>query len=255
MRELEARNRLGLAEIYLRTNRLTEAGNMVESVTTLNASGKFPDINWQALSLKGRLLERTGHHDEALVSLRQAIDVLEGMRRSIESNNLRQSFFADRFNPFKAMVSLLHKSSEDSTKTLEFVDRAKSVALREYLSLPGLQQNWMDVDSRIMVHPIVEYFFAENELLIFITRGERTEAISQNIPKEEFSAQIQEYLNSIKNNDPKSFTRLARLLYDELIVPIERYIFTDSSETLIILPDGPLHLLPFAGLQDHKAIF
>jgi CHAT domain-containing protein len=48
---------------------------------------------------------------------------------------------------------------------------------------------------------------------------------------------------------------MARLLYDELIAPIEKYALGDSSSPLVILPDGPLHFLPFTGLQDRNGRF
>jgi CHAT domain-containing protein len=259
MHELEGRNRLGLAEIYFRTNRFPEAEKMMESVMTINASGNYPEIEWQTRSLGGRLLERADRREEALASLRKAIDVLERMRLHINQENLRQSFFADRFNPFKTMVSLLNRSVGNRRGALEFVDRAKSMTLREYLRLPeldlGSQDTSAGVSRNISVYPSVEYFFADDELLIFFVRGEQIEVVSQNLPKEKLALQIQEYLASIKIKDKNNFSRLARMLYDELITPIEKQIFADASDALIILPDGPLHLLPFAGLQDRLGCF
>ena len=42
----------------------------------------------------------------------------------------------------------------------------------------------------------------------------------------------------------------AAALYDELILPVEESL--KDAERLIIVPDGPLHLLPFGALQDSK---
>jgi CHAT domain-containing protein len=259
MRELESRNRLALAGIYLHTNRIPEAEKMLEYVMTLNTQSQYPEIEWQARSLKGQLLEHTGHHEEAIASLRQAMDALESMRRNIPSGNLRQSFFADRFNPFKIMVSMIHTSSNEGEKLLEYVDRAKSMTLREYLHMSELtstsHKNSMNGTQKIPDYPIVEYFFVDPGLLILFTRGEHIECISQKVSKEELSSQINEWLESIKKNDSKHFAGIARKLYDELIAPVEKYIFADSSEALIFLPDGPLHLLPFAGLLDPQGHF
>jgi CHAT domain-containing protein len=259
MHELEGRNRLGLAEIYLHANRYPEAEKMVEQVMTLNAYSQYPELEWQAHSLKGQLLEHTGHHDEALDSLRQAMAALESLRRNIPSGNLRQSFFADRFDPFKTMVSMLHASSKEDRNVLEYIDRAKSMTLREYLHMSELtstsHENSINSKQKIPDYPIVEYFFVDAGLLILFTRGEHIECISQKVSKEELSSQIHEWLESIKKNDTKHFTGMARRLYDELIAPVEKYIFTDSSETLIFLPDGPLHLLPLAGLLDPQGHF
>jgi CHAT domain-containing protein len=259
MYELEGRNRLGLAEVYLRTNRIPEAETVVESVKSLNASGKYSEIDWQTRSLESRLQEREGHHEKALILLGQATHILETMRLQIRSKDSRHSFFEDRFDPFKTMVSMLSKSADDKKKTLEFVDRAKSIDLRESLSVPELASQFkgdsIGIEQKMPVYPVIEYFFAVDELLIFLTRKDRIEIVSQNIPKEEISLQVREYLESIKQKDQKNINRAARRLYDELIAPIEGKIFENSSETLMILPDGPLHLLPFAGLQDRQGRF
>ena len=257
MIELEGRNRVGLAEIYLNTNRIREAEDMLKSAMAISASGQYPDIEWRAKSINGRLLERTGNHGEALISLQQSIEILERMRQRITPEDLRHSFLTDRFDPFKLMVSLLYDSAQDKRRVLEFVDRAKSLTLKEHLKQDGLASespmDWLAVEK--YPYPIVEYFFAYDKLLIFFSGQGKINAVSQNIPKGELSRQIQTYLESIRGNDSKTFIKTARLLYDELIAPIEKNALADSSETLVILPDGPLHLLPFAGLQDRNGRF
>lgn len=105
------------------------------------------------------------------------------------------------------------------------------------------------------ISPAIEYFFTGNKLLIFFTKGASIEAVSQDISKKKLTLQVREFLESIRQQDANKFNGLARTLYDELIVPVEKNIASDSSETLMILPDGPLHLLPFAGLQDRQGRF
>lgn len=257
MIELEGRNRVGLAEIYLKTNRIREAEDMLKSAIAISTSGQYPDIEWRAKSINGSLLEQTGNHREALISLQQSIDVLERMRQRITPEDLRHSFLTDRFNPFKLMVSLLNDSAPDKRSVLEFVDRAKSLTLKELLKLDvSASESPMDLLAvEKNSYSTVEYFFAYDELLIFFSGQGTIKAVSQNISKGEISRQIQTYLESIRGNDSKTFIKIARLLYDELIVPIEKSALIDSSETLVILPDGPLHLLPFAGLQDRNGHF
>jgi CHAT domain-containing protein len=133
------------------------------------------------------------------------------------------------------------------------------MTLRECLQMPEL--NSKSPGSQITgvaglpISPTIEYFFTSNKLLIFITRGTSINAISQDIDKEKLTMQVREFLESVRQQDAKKFIGIARTLYDELIVPIEKHIVADSSETLMILPDGPLHLLPFAGLQDRQGRF
>ncbi len=259
MSELEGRIRLGLAELYLKTNRISEAEGMLKSLRAINRSGQYPDVMWRAKSLEGKLLQRNGNRREALVSFRQSIDILERMRKHITPEDLRFSFFTDRYDPFRMVVSLLYESGGDQRETLAFVDRAKSLTLKEHLQSNGLASA-ASVPSKGIQEgknpfPTVEYFFAEDALLIFSTSGGRTETVSKRISKTELSGQIRNFLESIRSNDSKTFIQTSRLLYDELIAPVEKSVFAGSPETLVILPDGPLHLLPFAGLQDGHGRF
>jgi CHAT domain-containing protein/thioredoxin-like negative regulator of GroEL len=255
MHELKGRNYIGLAEIYLSTNRIREAETMLESAMAIGTSKQYPEIIWQTAFIKGRLLERTGHHQPALQSIRQAIEILEHIRGNIRLEDLRRSFLTDRFDPFKAMVSLLYKSAENKNEALEFINRAKSITLREHLKLPSINSPSPQNPKQINSYPIVEYFFTNDELLIFLTRQGYSEAVIQNITTEEISRQIREFLDNIRRNDSKAYCIMARRLYDELIAPIEKHAFNNPSETVVILPDGPLHLLPFAGLQDQQGRF
>jgi CHAT domain-containing protein len=256
MHELKGRDCLGLAEVYCSTGRIREAENMLGSAMAISALGQYPEIEWKAKFIKSRLMLQAGQNQQALSLLRQAIEIVEHMRGHIHIEDFRQSFLTDRFDPFKAMVSLLYESVGDNGQTLEFIDRAKSMTLREHLRLQAyaspLKEHPIPAQN---TYPVIEYFFTSNELLIFLTRRGQTEAVSQPISAEAMSLQIQEYLESMRRNDSRAYGKMARRLYNELIAPIEEHVFADASETLVILPDGPLHLLPFAGLQDAQGLF
>ncbi len=256
MHELRGRNCIGLADIYVRTNRIHEAKAFLESAAAIGALGQYPEIEWKTKLIEGRLLERTGRRRQAILSFRQAIELLERMRAHIRSDNLRQSFFTDRFDPFKTMVSSLYASDVGKKEALAFVDRAKSNTLKEHLKLADpTTQSPEKSRSVANAYPILEYFFADDELLIFLTKGDRLESFAQRIPASEISRQVQQYLESVRSNDSRAFLKIARLLYDELVAPVEKHAFENPSETLVILPDGPLHLLPFGGLQDARGRF
>jgi CHAT domain-containing protein/thioredoxin-like negative regulator of GroEL len=260
MRELEARNRLGMAQVYLNEKRIPEAESMLASI---DASGQYPEINWQARFLRGALLEETGDHAGALASLRQATQVLEQMRQNIKSGDLRQSFLTDRYDPYRAIVAILCQSFNDSRGALEYVDRAKSITLKEQLKLqdpaPGAASKLIlpenEVAQSLRSAAVLEYFFIKDKLLIFMESQGRLHAVSQKITAQELDRQVREYSRSITGNDLPAFMTLSRQLFAELIAPIQSDLMAAKPDTLMILPDGPLHLLPFAGLQDERGQF
>lgn len=256
MNELKGRNYIGLAEVFLNTDRDRQAETMLEDATGVCALGQYPDLEWKTRFIKGRLLERSGQYRQAIHSFKEAIEILEHMRENIRLNELRRSFLTDRYDPFKTMVSLLYKHPVDERKALEFIDRAKSITLKEQLRLPDSITQFPNKKLRTdSDYTILEYFFADNELLIFLTRQGHVESVSRRISSLEISRQVKEYLESIRGNDGKTFDKISRRLYDELIAPFEKHALMDPSGILVILPDGPLHLLPFSGLQDPNGIF
>ena len=63
------------------------------------------------------------------------------------------------------------------------------------------------------------------------------------------------YLTSLQDKDQKSQTDLARRLYDLLLQPVLGPLETDQIEVLVLIPDGPLHRLPFAALRDSSGAY
>jgi CHAT domain-containing protein/thioredoxin-like negative regulator of GroEL len=252
MSELEARNRIGLSEVLLRTKRIREAEQILEPVMPLTGFSQYPEIGWKGNFLKGRLLEETGRSEEALQYYRQSISILQQMRQQIKPEDLKQSFLIDRYDPFKAAVELLFRSRGNEQELVKFVDEAKSTTLKEHLNpvnstAPGKPQE--------QSFAIVEYFFTRDRLLILATNKGRTQTVARDISSNEIYRQVGKFLESVRKNDSSNFIRTAKLLYGELIEPIENSAINASSGTLVILPDGPLYLLPFAGLQDRAGRF
>jgi CHAT domain-containing protein len=257
MSELEARNRVGLAEVYLRTHRVGKAESALNPAADIIRSGQYPEVEWQVKFMKGRTLEAIGRTKEALISYQESIKTLERMRQNVESGDQRQSFLIGRYEPFRAVADLLFRSSGDRRKLLEFVDKAKSATLKEHLKLldPGAGFPAMTAASGDSAHTTIEYFFTPEKLLIFVTAEGKVDIVAQNISLDEMDHQIDKFLEYIKANDSRGFSEMAQRLYSELIAPIEDNLFAHKSETLVVLPDGPLYLLPFAGLQDKGGRF
>jgi CHAT domain-containing protein len=257
MLELEARSRLGLAEICLKTKRLHEAESILSPAMARAASGQYPEIEWKAKFLKGRILEESGSRSKALLSFKESVRILEHMRQYVRPGDLRQGFLSDRYDPFKAIARLLAQSPGNEQELLEFLDRAKARTLNETLDRldPGNDSSSNPTVEKEHAFATVEYFFMGDRLLIMTTAGEHTRFLIRNISVEEMSRQVREFLNCIRANDSGNFILHARQLYDQLISPVEKWVLMSSTDALVILPDGPLYLLPFAGLQDTAGRF
>ena len=266
MLSLMSYNRVGLAQAYFDEGRLREAGGEIDAVLDVIAANRLPDIAWQANTLKGHLLSRAGNKSEALTYYRRAEDILGEMRRNVSSPDMRQSFYDHRFDPSRGVASLLYDLNKDPVPALEQADIAKGMTLREYLEGDPAQSGsqatgpfWATRGGIAASLPpgivTLEYFLASDKILAFVSGSRGIEAVSLNIRTSDLSADITSYLESIKRNDGTSFGSRSRVLHRELIEPLMPMLGRQRVETLVILPDGPLHLLPFGSLTDSGGHF
>jgi CHAT domain-containing protein len=97
---------------------------------------------------------------------------------------------------------------------------------------------------------VIEYVLAEPRsyaLAITSTRVSQYELSSKSL----IEIQVSQYRDAIRNR--RTDPRLAQTLFNELLAPIPEY---RTKATVIVVPDGELHLLPFSALMDgdHYAI-
>jgi CHAT domain-containing protein len=257
MKELQARSRTGLVEAFLKKGQNEEAAAMLDKLMDADLK-QYPDSEWKAWLFRGRLLEDAEDYKGALASYETAIDAVEEIRMDIDSANLRRSFFSERFDPYKEIIDLLYRSDGSRKMSLEYVDRAKSMTLKEYLSLPvtgyGSDKAAKTLEDSGDPFRVLEYFFSQDRLLVFVTGSDDRiiETASIELSPDTVDGLVQEYIKSVQENDIKSFGDLSNQLYNALVAPIEGSALSGYSGPVIVLPDGPLHLLPFAGLLDNR---
>ncbi|MGA2264706.1 MAG: CHAT domain-containing protein, partial [Acidobacteriota bacterium] len=256
MSELECRTRLGLVQVCLGKKRFNDAQLLLDESLALAVSGKYEELEWQTRFFQGKLQKALGDTAAALASFNRSIDTLESMRRKIASEDIRQQFLTRRFDPYKEIVSLLCHDLHDGQKGLEFVSRAKSTTLREYLEGPTGNQTRQTEDIAQTLRALsIDYFFTADGLLAFVSGSKGNEVVELRSSGPELEQEVKKYLDSIRTGDEASFSTLSRRLYGELLEPVLRIAGNEKHESLLIFPDGPLHLLPFGGLEDARGRF
>ncbi len=256
--ELEARDRIGLAQVCIEEGKLSEAEGEVRRVLEIASANALPEATWQAHSLAGFIRGRAGDDEEALRHFDAATQVLERMRTRISSPDQQRSFLAPRFDPYREPIPLLFRLHKAPDEILAAVDRAKSMTLRESLrSRSGAPDvagsSWASGPAAARLPPgtaVVDYFLCSDQVFAFVSGERGSDAVRLGVAPDELEASASEYVESIRTGNYESFSSLSRTLHEALIDPILPAIAEPSVRALIILPDGPLHLVPFAGLTD-----
>jgi CHAT domain-containing protein len=256
LHEVECRSRIGLAQVYIAKRRFEEAGVLLGKSLAAAMAGNYLELEWQASYLQGQVYRQMGNTTAAQNSLMKSVAALERLRGMIMSLDLRQQFLERRYDPYKEIVSLLYDDLHDHNQALEFIGRAKSMSLREFLNgkvndpAPGLGH--INPDLRALG---IDYFFTGKELLAIVSDSERNDLIKLQVSRSQIAQMVQDFLDSILRNDEAAFRVLSRKLNDELIAPVLHRAETNGYKNILIFPDGPLHLLPFGGLQDTDGRF
>ncbi len=104
---------------------------------------------------------------------------------------------------------------------------------------------------------VVEYLVAERELLVWVvTRDGSVHAAVVDVPGTRLQALVGEVRRLVAAGGAGApsarFDALARDLNGLLITPIARWLPASPDDVVVVVPHGPLALLPFAALQDSR---
>jgi len=251
-----------LAQLYEQESRYSEALNLnglaINDVQKIEAHDLLLELQWR----QGRLQRLLQHLPEATAAYQQAIEHIEAIRHDIpvEYQNGRSSFRETLEPVYLGLVDLLllqagQKDAVNKNNLLlqarATVELIKQTELEDFLGgrcAVHSNNNALleDVDaSTAIIYPII----LPDRLEILVSSGNEikqyTQAISA-VKLQELSKHLAHSLRTSKY-DIKSNSQI---LYHWLITPIEPWLKQRKIQTLVMVPDGVLRLIPLAVLND-----
>ena len=128
-----------LPRAYMQAKALLETGRREQAqriFARLLAQGQIwqnGDIHWLALYETARMARQDGANERALALLRQAIDVVEAQRASINTEASKIGFVGDKEALYAAAIGVALQLGQDGV-AYDFIERAKSRALVDMLA-------------------------------------------------------------------------------------------------------------------------
>ncbi len=92
---------------------------------------------------------------------------------------------------------------------------------------------------------LLEYFGDDESLFVFIVTRDTVQAVI--LDGRQLAENVDTFKQKIQVYDSNAYLAMAQKLYDQILAPVRLYIKTD---TLTIIPHGPLHYVPFNALHD-----
>ena len=276
-KEMEYLLNLANDQIYLR--KFDEALSNYETGLKLASSIKNPDIIWRITLGMAECYESRGEYEKVVELNDYALSLLDSLRNTLQSEELRASYMARERFVFEDIIDLLATLHEkDRTKgydrlAFSYAEQSKSRVLLDLLS--GLQtdlNNKKASENTIVRNPQPVTFEEakslcpdKNSILLEYSVGDTSSCLwvitrsGHNLYKLPARKKLQEQIETIRFAllDPslgisEFFTQAGISLYNELIKPAEPFLSMKSK--LVIIPDGVLNYLPFEVLlTENKA--
>jgi len=259
---------LNLANDQIMLGKLNDAKGNYDSANGIAKSLNNPDLDWRIVVGTAEYYEQMGEYKLAVELNDSALNILEGMRSTIQSKEQKAHLMSSERFAYEDIISLLETLHEkDMTKGYDklsflYAERSKSRVLLDLLAESTAKINTkpqnadlqkpepVSIDEAKQLCPdkntvLLEYSVGDSSSCLWVITRSNHKLFK--IPGRKI---IQEQIETIRFAllDPRQgisefFANAGTLLYEELIKPAEPFLSKKSR--LIIIPDGILNYLPF----------
>lgn len=261
---------LNLANDQIMLGKLNEAKANYDSADEIARSLDNPDLSWRILAGMAEYHEQKGEFKKAVELNDSALNVLEGVRSTLQTKEQKTSFMASERYVYEDIISLLEMLNEKERTmgydklAFQYVERGKSRVLLDLLTESstkinkGTYQRSEDLknpepvslkEAKTLCQDrntiILEYLIGDSSSCLWVITKSNYKLFR--LPNKESLLEQNEIIR-FALQDPEEkisdfFIQAGNFLYEKLVKPAEPYLSKKSR--LIIIPDGILNYLPF----------
>ncbi len=254
-----------MGELYESENQYQDAEKLTQSAIFFAQQGKMPDILYQWQWQMGRLFRVQGNIEKAIRAYKRALAELNPIRRAMLRGyrNQKDAFYENVKPVYLGLADLLLKKAEtikDETikekvlkQARDAIELLKAAELQDFFgdecvtTAQAKNTNPDHISSQAaVVYPII----LPDRLVLLLTLPEGIQQIIVPADSKLFEETVIRFRERLQTRTTNQFTHDARKLYDWLIRPIEAELAASKTDTLVIVPDGQLRLIPFSTLHD-----
>jgi CHAT domain-containing protein len=254
-----------LGRLYQRTGRVGEASRLTDEALFAAQRGDAPELSYRWDWQQARLARQQGHLDSALASYRRAVAGLQSVRQDIpvEYRDGRSSY-RTTFGPLYLEFAdlLLRRSSADPAHATPLIREArdtietlKESELQDYFrdscvtSFEARQQSIETVaPGTAVLYPIS----LPDRLELLVSFGQEQRQFTISVPEPALRTEVQRFRELLEKRTTNEYLVPAQKLYDQIIRPIDPLLSEHRIDTLVIVPDEVLRIVPFAALHDGR---
>lgn len=247
-RQIEARIQLASASFTNQGPAVLDESALTAALSYLRKAG----LNWalaKAYLARGRAYAARGRPDLAEQDFLAGIEEFEAQRAALTAESLRASYFDQPWDLFREMISLQTTTRRRPDVALNFAERGRARTLLEAVARSdrAVPFDVRALQSRLPSGvTIVYYSVLEYSLVVWRLTPTRLESYERSVTSAELSRLVNRFRTDL--DDRSLAFDAAGQLYDLLVRDALKDVPPDS--TLVFIPDGVLHGVPFAALVD-----
>lgn len=123
----------GLGWIYFAKKDMEQAEQYFSQSIELCRKSERPEGVWQSLYGKGLTLRDTHRNDEAIVLMKEAVDIIEKARNQVQLSEQKAAYFEEKLDVYEDLVRLLI-ASNNTADAFEYAQRSKARAFLDNLA-------------------------------------------------------------------------------------------------------------------------
>jgi tetratricopeptide (TPR) repeat protein len=240
--------RLFRGEALYRRERFEDARKEFELGLTGAREIGATEEQWTAQYGLGRILRRANDYTRALESFRQAIATIESVRSGLGSSSLKSDFLADKRDVYDACIDLLLQRQAETPAEKEqlfaLFEQARARNLQDTLRTSIGQTALAGIQERLAPRSLmIEYWMSQDRIAAFWIAKRDSGVVTRPITARDLET-IQEFSQTLQAAHGSSWKDDAARIADLLLSGLPASAMGPIDQ-LIIVPDGPMHYLPF----------
>lgn len=256
-----------LADLYFTHQKIAETVTFNRQALFFAKQGNYPDILYLWQWQQGALLQTQGQLDAAITAYQAATETLQPIQQNLDvGRRSKVSSFNVIVRPvYYELADLILQKAEKATDNNEkqkllkqarnTVESVKMAELRDYFQdecVLDLQEKAKDLDQVVEKTAVIYPIPLEDRLVLLISTGGDIVQMTVDATSDEVNDTALDLRVRLQTRPNNRFLFPARQLYDWLIRPILPILTQNQVDTLVIVPDGMLRLIPMSTLYDGK---
>ena len=201
---------------------------------------------------RARAARALGHADDAERFYRSSVTTIDAQRRDAHDRGIVDAYFATATAASNELADLL-ESRLRPTEAFATLESGRGRILLERLADPSTTGQPLTPDliraqlgDRTIV---ISYLLLRDRMLIFaLSRREGLHVTRTQVRLTDLQDAIRRLRTAIDRDDAAAADSAARFLYGVFVAPLHGPI--DTADTLVIVPDPAMAMMPFAALRD-----